>query len=278
VVRALHEARDGESWEPDLRAALQARRATRRLAWTFGLSGAVIAAVISLGVHALVAASIPNHPAAQTSEVTYNGMVVALEHRPNHTSATVLQRAPSAARRLVVLHNIVTLNRPPLEPKTAPVRHAVRSSAPTAHRSSVAAEGAVAAITPSERDESAIAALRTTATTAPPAARAESLAMVPNVMIIRDVTPIGGDSAIVPHPSAIAYDEGAEGTTAFEVSVDERGTPVKCTITKPSGYLVLDAAVCKAAMHARYAPRTINGRPVSGIYRDAFTFRTSDQE
>jgi outer membrane biosynthesis protein TonB len=62
------------------------------------------------------------------------------------------------------------------------------------------------------------------------------------------------------------------------VSVDERGTPVKCTITKPSGYLVLDVAVCKAAMHARYTPRTINGRPVPGIYRDAFTFRSNDEE
>ncbi|MBV8374642.1 MAG: energy transducer TonB [Candidatus Eremiobacteraeota bacterium] len=277
VVRVVREARDGESWEPDLRAALQARAATRRIAWGFGLSGALIAVAISLGVHALVAAGIPNHAPIQSATVAYSGIPVVLERRSHRAPAAVLQHAPSPDRKLVVLHNVVTLNRPPVAAKVAPVRHAAHPSSPVTHQSSVAAQ-AVAAITPSERDESAIAALRTTATTAPPAARAESIAMVPNLAVVRDVMPIGGDTAIVPHPSAIAYDEGAQGTTAFEVSVDEHGTPVKCTITKPSGYLVLDDAVCKAAMHARYSPRTINGRPVAGIYRDAFTFRTSDQE
>jgi TonB family protein len=59
-------------------------------------------------------------------------------------------------------------------------------------------------------------------------------------------------------------------------TVDDRGVPTKCTITKASGYLVLDEAVCRAAMRARFVPRTINGRAVLGIYRDAFTFRSSD--
>jgi TonB family protein len=278
VVRIVQDARDGESWEPDLRAALQARSASRRMAWSFGLSGALIAVAVSLGVHALVAAGIPNRATADNrSAVAAQGVRVALERRSNHAAAPVVQHPPPVNHRLVVLHNIVTLNRPAVAAKAAPVRPAAHPSPPVTHRSSGVSED-VAALVPTERDESAIATLRTTATAAPPPARAESIAMVPNVIIVRDVMPIGGDTAIVPHPSAIAYDEGAEGTTAFEVSVDERGTPVKCTITKPSGYLVLDVAVCKAAMHARYSPRTINGRPVSGVYRDAFTFRTSDDE
>jgi TonB family protein len=281
VAGAVAQARDAESWEPDLRAALQARSATRRMAWGFGLSGALIAGLISVAVHALVAAGIPNHPAtAERADVAETAAIrVALESRSPHGTVPVAQHAPVTDRRLVVLHNIVTLNRPAPTVKAVPAHPVARRSiAAAVPREKTASSEDVAALTPTERDESAIATLRTTATAAPPPARAESLAIVPNVITFRDVTPVGGDSAIVPHPSAIAYDEGAQGTTAFEVTVDERGIPVKCTITKPSGYLVLDDAVCKAAMHARYSPRTINGHPVPGVYRDAFTFRASDQE
>jgi TonB family protein len=104
---------------------------------------------------------------------------------------------------------------------------------------------------------------------------AESIAVAPSY-IIRDVTPVGGVTAINPKPAPIAYAQGAEGTTAFEVAVDERGTPTKCTITKGSGYASLDVAVCKAAMGAKYTPRTVNGKPVASVYRDAFTFRNNN--
>jgi TonB family protein len=128
---------------------------------------------------------------------------------------------------------------------------------------------------PSARDERSIAALGTQA--APKSEqRAESLAMGPVANnVVRDVMPIGGEDAIVPRPSAIAYDENAEGTTAFDVRVNERGRPLKCTITKSSGYRVLDEAVCRAAMRARYSPRRVEGHAVAGTYRDAFTFRSS---
>jgi TonB family protein len=95
--------------------------------------------------------------------------------------------------------------------------------------------------------------------------------------VTREVAPVGGESAINPQPSAIAYAEGAEGTTVFEVHVDEHGSPTKCVVTKASGYRVLDDAVCKAAMGARYTPKMIYGRAVPGVYRDAFTFHMSDQ-
>jgi hypothetical protein len=41
-------------------------------------------------------------------------------------------------------------------------------------------------------------------------------------------------------------------STAFEVNVDERGTPLRCAITKSSGDRALDESVCRAAMHQRY--------------------------
>jgi TonB family protein len=286
VSQVVQEARDGESWQPDLRptlrAALHARGARRRMASSFlllALSMAVIAALVPTGIRELMGSVFSQHASPERAATSNGGARIAVEERSNRGAATIAQHARFGNHGLVVVHNIVTLNRPPeVVAKAVPGRaHAAAHRAPIA-RKEAAVLADVAALMPTQRDENAIAALRTTGTAAPPSARAEALAMVPNVLVIRDVTPIGGDSAIVPHPSAIAYDEGAEGTTAFEVSVDEHGTPVKCTITKPSGYLVLDDAVCKAAMHARYSPRTINGRPVAGIYRDAFTFRSGDEE
>jgi TonB family protein len=88
-----------------------------------------------------------------------------------------------------------------------------------------------------------------------------------------EAAPVGGETAINPQPPMIAYDEGAEGTAVFQVSIDERGVPTKCTITKSSGYQVLDVTVCKAAMSAKYTPKIVNGRAVPGVYSDAFTFR-----
>ncbi len=74
----------------------------------------------------------------------------------------------------------------------------------------------------------------------------------------------------------IAYDEGAQGTSVFEVLVDDRGTPTKCVITKSSGYAVPDSTVCKAAMSTHFSPNIQDGRTVPGVYHDAFTFRVQD--
>ncbi|HVN68503.1 MAG TPA: hypothetical protein VMU38_02445 [Candidatus Binatia bacterium] len=41
-------------------------------------------------------------------------------------------------------------------------------------------------------------------------------------------------------------------TTAFSVSVNSRGVPLRCTITKSSGRSALDAALCRAAMEVHY--------------------------
>ena len=92
---------------------------------------------------------------------------------------------------------------------------------------------------------------------------------------VREAFPLG---AIKPHPVYIPDEADAHGTAAFEVQVNEHGVPSKCTITRSSGYLVLDVAVCRAAMGARYAPRMVNGKATVGTYRDAFTFRQVTDE
>lgn len=271
-------ARDSETWQPDLRGWMTARQKRRATTWRFGLSGIAAAVVISLGVHALVATNLsaPAPPAdAQPATVAYGGFHVTLERRPPAAHrATASAAAP--APRLDVVHNVVTLHRPAAASvATENVPRVATTPKPAAREVKAQAVRAVVAMAPTQRDERSISALKTAATAAPPAARAESMAMVPERTVIHDVMPIGGENAIVPRPSLIAYNEGAEGTTAIEVLVDERGAPVKCTITKPSGYLVLDDAVCKAAMRVRYSPKTVNGHAVSGVYSDAFTFRPS---
>jgi TonB family protein len=106
---------------------------------------------------------------------------------------------------------------------------------------------------------------------APPALNqeAESLRVAPD-QPIRDAAPIGG---INPATPANAYVLGADGTSQFEIAVDATGTATKCAITKSSGYQVLDDEVCKAALKTKFSPRTIGGKPVAGLYRDAYTFK-----
>jgi TonB family protein len=127
---------------------------------------------------------------------------------------------------------------------------------------------------PTSGDERAIASLGTQ--TAPKRVeRAESLAIAPRATADRGIAPVGGENAILPHPPAIAYEPGAQVTTAFDVQVDAGGRPTACAVTKSSGYRALDDAVCGAAMAARYLPRMVNGRATAGTYRDAFTFRSN---
>jgi len=43
-------------------------------------------------------------------------------------------------------------------------------------------------------------------------------------------------------------------STAFDVSIDDHGMPIRCKITKSSGDRTLDRSVCLTAMHVRYSP------------------------
>lgn len=276
---AIAAARESESWTPDVRAAMRERRQGNRRVWRSGLSALAGAAVVAVGAYAIFAAGVKHigvtaqHPLV----IGYDGRRLVVERRapapvPAHPAVTA-----RATHRLVVVHNVVTLKRPPVPVAPVAAKHPATEPArkPAAANP---APAAVAMLGPSERDKRSVGALRTTETAPPPAHRAESIAMAPQSVVIHDVFPLGGENAIRPRFPAIAYSENAEGTTAFEVSVDERGAPVKCTVTLASGYLVLDEAVCRAAMHARYSPRTINGRAVPSLFHDAFTFRSSDDE
>ncbi len=274
TMQLVAQARDEESWEPHVRLDFTERAGFARRAWQYGLAAAAVA-VLALGARALVPNA--NIPAPQR-------VAIATTHRV----AVPLAQRPAAGHDLVVVHSVATLRRPPLvapapvrtEPKTVVVAHRTESArpagsrAPSAHASS--APAVVALADPSQREERSVSALRTVGTSPPVPQRAESIAMQPSG-ITRDAAPLGGENAIVPRPTAIAYYENAEGTTAFEVSVDERGAPVKCTIVKSSGFVVLDEAVCRAAMRVRYAPREVNGRAVPGVYRDALTFQAGDE-
>ena len=256
-------ARDAERWEPDIRSAFTARANRKRRFWTLGVSTVAAAFVASLAVHAFVASRIvAPAPLGRDAAAVATAFHVTLERRPGVLPARSGAHALPVPR-LVVVHNVVTLARPVAAPP--PAMHVAvaspRSASGNAQRPAPPAfikSEQVAALRPSRHDEGTIAAMQTAATANPAAQRAESIAVVPT--IVHDVVPLGGEDAIVPHPSAIAYDEGAQGTAAFDVNVDERGTPTKCTITKSSGCLVLDVSVCKAAMRARYVPRTVNGK------------------
>lgn len=276
TMRVIAQARDGERWEPNPPSARRHRTGPARM-WQAGAFGIAAACALWIGGRAFA-----THPSAIVQRVAD------ARNAPAVAPPTAV-RPPARGHDLVVLHNVATLKRPPLlavkQPSRAaqPVTPRARAAAPAprvkvpVQTSAVAqAASAAAAAAPSQRDERSVLALRTVGSAAPAPGRAESLAVLPPPGVTRDAIPLGGEEAIVPHPPAIAYYENAEGTTAFEVSVDERGVPTKCIVTKSSGFVVLDEAVCQAAMRARYSPRTINGRAVAGIYRDALTFQAGD--
>jgi TonB family protein len=276
VMAAVAQARDAETWEPLARRPGERARAR---AWRAGLSVVAAAVVISFAVHALVATLMrpPVEPNVANVERTTSTFHVTPEHRahvaPAPPVAPRIAKASPAPRSMVVVHNVVERHGSAVTQTTTQTTVVAQAPAPqiTAPASNV----------PIWRREEAMPLqhpAQPAATTMPMlTGHAESLAVAP-LTTIRDVVPIGGDAAIKPRPAPIAYAENAQGTTAFEVLVDERGVPAKCTITKSSGYLALDVSVCKAAMAARYSPRTVNGKPATGIYRDAFTFRPASDE
>ncbi len=277
VMATVAQARDAEVWEPaPVRADVRRQRKVR---FAFaGASAIALGVVVSLGVHAFVAANLKPLQLAQTQAPVATGPVYRVTFDKPASAALPAPKHKAPARRIVVVHNVITLERNqktkiPVRSTTTVVAEAPAPAAPErvmTQASNVPVWRRNQPIVSNARQPVAVAQA------APPvlAGRAESIAVAPSY-VVRGAMPIGGENAINPQPPPIAYAQGAEGTTAFEVAIDERGAAVKCTITKSSGYLSLDDAVCKAAMKARYSPRTINGRAVAGIYRDAFTFRAS---
>jgi TonB family protein len=282
VMATVAQARDAETWEPIPRRLGERTRARVRV-WSAGAAVLAAAIGVSFGVHVLLATAVraPSFGAEAVAVEHPTPFHVTLERRP-HVAATVVPvvvaKATVAPPSMVVTHTVIE-------------RHGNKVTQTTTQTTTTQTEVAEAPIpqvtapasnVPIWRRDEAMPVQHNLAqpvTTAAPVlgGRAESMAVTP-VAVVRDVLPLGGDAAIKPQIPAIAYAEGAQGTTAFEVQVDERGNPTKCTITKKSGYLALDNAVCKAAMAARYSPRTVNGKAVVGLYRDAFTFRPATDE
>ena len=294
TMEVVAQAREAERWEPDVRGLLRDRARGTKRAWKFGFSAIAAAVVVSLSVHAMIAARVPViAPLANDVATTGSDIIhISFEKRASSAAAASAPRpvthVSNAAPGLVVEHTTVTLSRPPVASAPAAAPQTVAQSGKSADilKQRRNLDGMqVAQAAPTGNDEHSIDQMRTTGSTAPAAAAAESIAVRPSDVesrqvanVIRDAAPLGGGSAIVPHPSQIAYELRAEGTTAFDVYVDSHGAPVKCNITKSSGYAVLDVSVCRAAMGVKYSPRTVNGHAVAGIYHDAFTFRTSDNE
>ncbi len=280
VACTVASARDTELWQPDLRDVVGAklRRRSRALAWA--AKGLGVAAAACAGIYFTHAGGVvpvkPAPPAAVSA--------AASGYQPVKFVA-----AAQPSRRLIVEHNVVQIARAPVVEQVVVPPVFVRADARprpliaiTVHPNTPPQSTRHANVPPWRADSTSWRTVaRTTTTsvteTAPQSLtqRAESIQVTPNYT--REVAPVGGATAINPQPPMIAYDEGAVGTTVFEVLVDDRGVPTRCVITKPAGFPVLDEAVCKAAMKTRYTPKVVGGRAVPGVYHDAFTFQMSDQ-
>ena len=266
TMASVGAAREGEVWEPQL-ANLFERRARRpSQVVRFAVAFIVTFAGAAAALHFFTV------PSAAPLTVTAGAQSVAgAVTKPSNAHAPVQQNQ----RRLVVYHNVVQIARVPVALPKSPEIAAVTvypQTAPAPKHSSKAP----AAPNPLWRTVSRMTTTALTETAPQRVSSAESLQLGTAFRATtNEAVPIGGETAISPQPPMIAYAEGAEGTTVFEVLIDERGLPTKCVITKPAGYRFLDDAVCKAAMKARFSPKTIDGRAVPGVYRDAFTFRVS---
>jgi TonB family protein len=276
------EARDGEVWSPQPQNVLRRRSLGLAPAVRFAAAFAVTFGLAAASLHYV---SLP----ARTAPVQSAANVPAPASVKRSSVAAQPLPQPQPQRRLEVYHNVVQMARAPV----APSEPHVTSVQPSVKAPEIAAVTVYPQTAPRSTSASSVpvwrepawrtvARMTTTSLSETSPQRVSSAEMLQLRSAGRSLTneaaPIGGETAINPQPPMIAYAEGAEGTTAFEVLIDERGTPTKCVITKPAGYRFLDEAVCKAAMKARYSPKTLDGRAVPGLYRDAFTFRVSSNE
>jgi anti-sigma factor RsiW len=79
----------------------------------------------------------------------------------------------------------------------------------------------------------------------------------PHVVSAKDVRAIAAlDTQTAPRREAraesLVVGSAVPLTTAFAVSVDRRGIPLRCSITKSSGYSAVDRAACRAALQQHY--------------------------
>ena len=268
TMATLGAARDGEVWEPQLGNAFERRARRPSQVLRFAAAFAVTFAGTAAALHYFTVPS-------ATSLAMPAGATTVANAVAKPANAQAPAPMPQNQRRLVVYHNVVQMARAPVALAKSAEIAAVTVYPRTAPASKHSSK-APAAPNPLWRTVSRMTTTALTETAPQRVSSAESLQLGSAFRATtNEAVPIGGETAISPQPPMIAYAEGAEGTTVFEVLIDERGLPTKCVITKPAGYRFLDEAVCKAAMKARFSPKTIDGRAVPGVYRDAFTFRVS---
>jgi TonB family protein len=273
VASVVGAARDAEVWVPDMVHAVAARADYRRR--ILRVAGSVMASVIVVGLiaNALVAKFNPN-TTLQTPAVVTRAQIAQVQPLPVAVHAVRIN-APAEQQRLIVTHNVVQMARAPVAP--APLAAAPARKQGTPELVSMVVHPAQPPASVQQKYPAWRTVARTTVTSLAETAPQSFTHNVEMLQFshpqVREAAPIGGETALNPQPPMIAYSEGAQGTSAFEVLVDERGNPTKCVITKPAGFPVLDEAVCKAAMKIRYTPKMIDGRAVAGVYHDAFTFR-----
>ncbi len=283
-------ARDGETWDPDLAAGVRERMNGRKRLWRTGLTvaGACIAASLLLNFAAVTGLVKIAPSFADPLVLKYNGTSITLEHR---STASLPQ--PTSAPRMIVEHNIVTLTRQPASASARVARVSTSSASVIPNQPPVTRDvgikpSATVASAPVTNFGSTPVWRRNTGSgggggtvsqalgvQTPSLDRQTQSIVVAPAYTVRAPAPIGGETALTPQPAPIAYAQNASGTSVFEVQIDERGNPTKCAITKSSGFLSLDDAVCRAAMKTHYSPKLVNGRPVPGSYTDAFTFRSN---
>ncbi|MDQ2872137.1 MAG: TonB family protein [Candidatus Eremiobacteraeota bacterium] len=289
VAAGVGAARDAEIWAPDLRDAVAAKMRKRKRFWRVGLSALGACFAVSFFLHVMVMGGLAHLTPTLADPLVIGGVRISIERRTPERKPP----APPLQRRMVVMHNVVQMSRAPVVPisTAAPAAKTARPVQP--HQIAAVTVHANPPVSEPVSDQSNVPiwrrgggdswrTLARTTTTALSESAPQTVALraqpiqIAAAYTTRDAAPVGGETAINPQPPMIAYDEGAEGTSVFEVMVDERGTATKCVITKSAGYTVLDDAVCKAALSAHYTPKTLNGKAVPGVYRDAFTFRMSD--
>lgn len=285
AMAVVARARDAETWDPDMTRVVRDRIARPSRAWRYAFGTLAVCIALVFGAHLVSASALKNMAPsfADPLVVHYDGQRLVLEKRSVEQQAQT--KVVAVQPRVVVVHNVVNLDRVAAAPQRearAP-RQAKQHGAPrhVAYAPAPEAQGSDGVPVWRQGGGAFTTVSHTTTTTLDEAGNVgsdQASIVVAPAYAARDAAPVGGETAINPQPPMIAYAEGAQGTTVFKVFIDAHGAPTKCTITKSSGYLSLDDAVCHAAMAAKYTPHTVNGKPEPGTYLDAFTFRTSDAD
>jgi TonB family protein len=80
-------------------------------------------------------------------------------------------------------------------------------------------------------------------------------------------------NAVEPDYPEMAKEQGAEGTTQVEVSLDAAGNVLSATVHKSAGNALLDQAAIAAAKASKYQPEIVNCVKTAGsyIFRADFT-------